>query len=155
MSPLLIRGTDREYRNLLTTIQDTISDCRTQSNDISTGVVSIQSEMMNLKAYVETANQSLPTIMDGIQALGPLIKTETRSISGQFLQDGRIIRQNISLLQNHVEKSFLSQRHQLDRIEARLNQAKEDERLKRIEEVLAGLELTESPGTNVSSSSLF
>ena len=111
--------------------------------------------MVGLRTSVLTATQSLPTIVDGVQALGPLIETETRNISTHLLHDGQMTRQNVSHLRNRMESSFMSQTGQLDRIEAHLTQRVENERLRRIEEILIGLTLSESPGRQVYTLLLF
>jgi hypothetical protein len=93
--------------------------------------------------------------MEGVQALGPLIKNESRNISSQMQRDGRTLNQNISHLENQMGASFLSQTSQLERIEAHLANRLQDERLRRVEEIMAGLELTDPPGRHVRLNSPF
>ena len=81
--------------------------------------------------------------------MGPLIETESRNISGQMQRDERTLNQNISHLENQMVTSFLSQKSQLERIEAHLANRLQDARLRRVEEILAGLELTDPPGRQV------
>jgi hypothetical protein len=109
----------------------------------------LRSEATGINASIDTVNQSLPTIMEGVQALGPLIETESRNISSQMQRDGRTLNQNISHLENQIGASFLSQKSQLERIEAHLANRLQDERLRRVEEILAGLELGDPPGRQV------
>jgi hypothetical protein len=135
-----------QHRNLLANLSDAVSDHRIQSDTVAAGVMLLRSETTGINSSIDTVNQSLPTIMEGVQALGPLIETESRNISSQMQRDGRTLNQNISHLENQMGASFLSQKSQLERIEAHLANRLQDERLRRVEEILAGLELTNPPG---------
>jgi hypothetical protein len=148
-SATLGQHANSKHRNLLANLSDAGSDHRVQSNTVAAGVLLLCSEATGINASIQTVNQSLPTIMEGVQAMGPLIETESRNISGQMRRDGRTLNQNISHLENQMVTSFLFQKSQLERIEAHLSNRLQDERLRRVEEILAGLELTDPPGRQV------
>ncbi|KAE8450796.1 hypothetical protein EG329_005709 [Mollisiaceae sp. DMI_Dod_QoI] len=132
--------------DLLANLSDAVCDNRIQSDTVAAGVMLLRSEATSINASINTMNQSLPMITEEFHALGPLIATESRNILSQMQRDGRALNQNMSHLENQIGASLLSQKSQLERIEAHLYNRLQDERLARVEEILAGLELTGSPG---------
>jgi hypothetical protein len=135
----------------LATLNDTVSDYRIQSDTLAAGIISLRSESASINASIHAVSGSSPAVLDGVQALSPLIETESTKISSQIHHDGQILRQNISYLEKQIDDSFLSQKSQLERIESHLvYRFQEDKRLRRLEEILAGLELTDLPRRQVS-----
>jgi hypothetical protein len=151
----LDQHTNNQHRNLLANLSNAVSDHAIQSDTVAAGVLSLRSEATGINASIHAVNQSLPTITEEVEALGPLIETESRNISSRMWQDGRALNQNISHLENQMEASFLFQKSQLERIEAHLANRSQDERLRRVEGILADLELTDPPGRQVRLNSLF
>lgn len=135
----------------MATLNDTVSDYKVQSDTLAAGIISLRSESIGINSSIHAISGSLPAVMDGVQALGPLIKTESTKISSQMHQDGQVLRQNISHLENQMDASFLSQKSQLERIESHIaHRFQEDERLRRLEEILVSMELADLLGRQVS-----
>lgn len=117
----------------------------TEKSDVLMGGISaLQSDTTRMSVSVSSIQQSLPAIMDGVQDLGPLIKTQISTVSDQVNQDQLIVQHNLSSLEDRVETFSSHQRLVLERIESRLVQKQqEDARLSRVEEILAHLQLTD------------
>ncbi|KAK0100391.1 hypothetical protein ONS96_007672 [Cadophora gregata f. sp. sojae] len=130
--------------NVLSELHEMVADHKGKSDVLMGNIVTLQSETSMISTSVCSIQQTVPSIMKGVQHLGPLMETQVSSLSSRMDQTYEAVQSNFSGLGDRIEASSQSQRFQLDRIEARMAQKEqEDARLRRVEEILANLQLTD------------